>query len=200
MQRRCRPQGQIGGFRVARVQRDGDGAGDVGGVGEKCDGVDEVERRVAIGHFLLADCPGRIRLLDKLMSDALSVPGLSGDGDEISSGEEMAEAVVPLIVGRGARLLPSCVAAELQSALKQQHLRIADGIVQFIHDLPGNGGIRGQSETQVGGVQVGPDNDGSGKELVLLIRMLDISPAAGEERVVAGGEILEGEASVIAGG
>src|SRR5260370_41880440 len=118
MQRRCRPQGQVGGFRVTRVQGDGDGAGDVGGIGEKCDGVDEVERRLAIGHFLLADCPGRVCLLDKLMSDALSVPGLSGDSDEISSGKEMAETVVALVVGLGARLLPGCVAAELQSLLK----------------------------------------------------------------------------------
>src|SRR5260370_42642465 len=134
------------------------------------------------------------------MSDALSVPGLSGDSDEISSGKEMAEAVVPLIVGRGARLLPSCVAAELQAPLKQRHLRVADGVVHFIHDLSGNGGIGRQRETQVGSVQVRPDNDRGGKELVLFIGLLDISPAAGGERVVAGGDVFESEAAVLAGG
>src|SRR5260370_42471368 len=99
------------------------------------------------------------------MSDALSVPGLSGDSDEISSGKEMAEAVVPLIVGRGARLLPSCVAAELQAPLKQRHLRVAAGVVHFIHDLSGNAGIGWQKETQLGRVKGRPDNAPVGTDL-----------------------------------
>jgi hypothetical protein len=111
----------------------------------------------------------------------------------------VAEAVVTLVVGGSIRLLPRGVVSELQSLLEKEDLGGADRFIQFIEDFSGNGGIGRQRKAKMGSIQARPDNDGGGKGFVLLVGLLDISPAARDERVLTGSDIIEKKAAVIAG-
>src|SRR6266478_7299650 len=102
MQSRNRAHPEIRGFRVPRAEGNCSRARKVTGVQKERHGIDNIQILILLGNGLKAAfCQVLALLFDSVANVVLRVPWLSRDTDKISPRDQVGEAIVTFVVGRG---------------------------------------------------------------------------------------------------